>query len=131
LRPVLGVRLSNQLDTDLMSRFDQPPSGQFGGWHMYLDKDLRTLLAPRRVRGKFSNRFCGRGSLRRCRRALWKALDNAGKRLAARQGADPTKWRSDATKERIAFVPGLLPTTLRYTNRPSGIQQVTSFKGHR
>ena len=114
-----------------MSRFDQPPSGQFGGWHMYLDKDLRTLLAPRRVRGKFSNRFCGRGSLRRCRRALWKALDNAGKRLAARQGADPTKWRSDATKERIAFVPGLLPTTLRYTNRPSGIQQVTSFKGHR
>ena len=131
LRPVLGVRLSNQLDSDLMSRFDQPPSGQFSGWHMYLDKDLRTLLAPRRVRGKFNNRFCGRGSLKRCRSSLWRALDDAGKRLATKQGPDPRKWRSNANKERIEFVPGLLPTTLRYTNRPSGIQQVISFKGHR
>jgi hypothetical protein len=30
-----------------------------------------------------------------------------------------------------SFVPGLLPTTMRYTNRPTGIQQVISFKGHR
>jgi hypothetical protein len=34
-------------------------------------------------------------------------------------------------RERIPFVPGLLPTTLRYTNRPSGIQQVISFDRHR
>jgi hypothetical protein len=27
-------------------------------------------------------------------------------------------------------VPGLLPFTMRYTNRPSGIQQVVSFSGH-
>ena len=37
----------------------------------------------------------------------------------------------DANAERIKFAPGLLPTTIRYTNRPSGIQQVISFKGHR
>jgi hypothetical protein len=28
-------------------------------------------------------------------------------------------------------VPGLLKTTMAYTNRPSGIQQVISFNGHR
>ena len=30
--------------TTLHSRFDLPPGGQFGGWHMYMSKDLRTLL---------------------------------------------------------------------------------------
>ena len=43
----------------------------------------------------------------------------------------PDAWRSDANAERIRFLPGLLPTTIRYTNRPSGIQQVISFGGHR
>ena len=28
-------------------------------------------------------------------------------------------------------MPGLLPYTMRYTNRPSGIQQVITFDGHR
>ena len=27
-------------------------------------------------------------------------------------------------------MPGLLPYTMRYTNRPTGIQQVISFGGH-
>jgi hypothetical protein len=44
---------------------------------------------------------------------------------------DPDALTADANKERIAFRPGLLPTTIRYTNRPSGIQQVISFNGHR
>ncbi|MGI8727535.1 MAG: hypothetical protein ACR2K6_07640, partial [Solirubrobacterales bacterium] len=47
------------------------------------------------------------------------------------QGPDPTKWRSSATEERISFAPGLLQKTIRYTNRPSGIQQVISFDGQR
>ena len=45
--------------------------------------------------------------------------------------SNPDAWRADATAERIEFAPGLLPTTMRYTNRPSGIQQVISFNGHR
>ena len=32
---------------------------------------------------------------------------------------------------RYGFAPGLLPYTMRYTNRPTGIQQVIEFKGHR
>ena len=126
--PVLGPDLA-ELAT-LRSRFDLPPGGQFGGWHYYMDKDLRTLLGDR-VKGKFANRYCGAGKLATCRTSLWAALQAAGTKLSAAQGPNPGLWRSDAVRERIKFVPGLLPTTIRYTNRPSGIQQVISFRGHR
>ena len=43
----------------------------------------------------------------------------------------PAVWRADANAERIPFLPRLLPYTLRYTNRPTGIQQVIEFSGHR
>ena len=127
---LLGPQLTTELGNRMMSQFDQPPGGQFSGWHIYMHKDLRTLLGDR-VRGKFSNRYCGNGDLVRCRSDLWTAMEAAGAQLAAQQGPTPDNWRADATRERISFVPGLLPTTIRYTNRPSGIQQVISFKGHR
>ena len=130
LTPVLGQPLADQLNDTLHRRFDQPPGGQFGGWHMYMDKDLRTLLG-KSVKGKFANRYCGNGDLGACRTALWAALDAAGAQLQAAQGANPDAWRADATAERISFAPGLLPYTMRYTNRPTGIQQVISFFGHR
>lgn len=124
----LGVALTAQLAT-FVNPFEQPPGGQETGWHIYMGKDLRTLLGDP-VQGKFAVRYCGGGSLGRCRSDLWAAVDRAGSQLAATQGADPSAWRSNATKERITFVPGLLKTTMRYTNRPSGIQQVLSFSGH-
>ncbi len=130
LTPVLGQSLADQLDATLHRRFDLPPGGQFGGWHMYMDKDLRTLLG-KKVKGRFANRYCGNGDLAACRAALWAALEAAGGQLQAAQGADPTAWRADAARERIDFAPGLLPYTMRYTNRPSGIQQVIEFGGHR
>jgi hypothetical protein len=55
-------------------------------------------------------------------------LDAAYTELAAAEGPDPTKWRADATKERITF--GLLPETMRWTNRPT-FQQVITFAAHR
>jgi hypothetical protein len=128
MRPALGPQLE-QLAT-FRSRFDLPPSGMFGGWQHYVDKDLRTLLGQP-VRGAYRTRFCGAGDLARCRADLWAALDAAGATLATAQGADVAAWRKDAVRERIPFVPGLLTTTIRYTNRPSGIQQVISFGGHR
>jgi acyl-homoserine lactone acylase PvdQ len=130
MTPVLGQQLADQLDDTLMSRFDLPPGGQFGGWHMYMDKDLRSLL-KRPVKGAFANRYCGGGDLSACRSSLWAALDSAGAELQAAQGADPAAWRADATRERISFAPGLLSYTMRYTNRPTGIQQIVQFKGHR
>jgi len=130
MTPVLGKPLADQLSTTLFSRFEAPPMGQFDGWYQYMDKDLRTLMGER-VRGPFANRYCGAGDIAVCRAALWAALEAAGVDLEAAQGPDPNAWRADANAERIKFVPGLLPFTMRYTNRPSGIQQVIEFKGHR
>ena len=128
MAPVLGPQLERL--ASVRSRYDLPPSGQFGGWQHYVDKDLRTLLGQP-VQKPYATRFCGAGDLARCRADLWAALDAAGTQLEAAQGPDVAAWRSDATRERIPFVPGLLTTTIRYTNRPSGIQQVISFDGHR
>jgi acyl-homoserine lactone acylase PvdQ len=130
MTPVLGKPLADQLAETLHGRYDLPPGGQFGGWHMYMSKDIRTLLGER-VRGRFANRYCGAGNLTVCRAALWAALEAAGVELEAAQGPDPAAWRADATRERINFLPGVLPLTIRYTNRPSGIQQVIEFGGHR
>jgi len=123
---VLGPQLSADL-ASFVSQFDQPPSGQYTGWHIYMDKDLRTLLGEP-VRGKYAVRYCGGGSLTLCRKLLWGALEEAGDELAATQGPNPADWHASATAEEITFVPGILPYKMRYTNRPSGIQQVLSFR---
>ena len=120
----LGANLCALL-ADLNPRFDQPPgSNQYGGWHQYMDKDLRALLG-RRVAGRYRVRYCGKGSVAACATSLWRALDRAGRAEAARQGtSDPAQWRL-ATKK-IAFTP--LPLVeMQYTNRPSGIHQVMQF----
>jgi acyl-homoserine lactone acylase PvdQ len=100
-----------------------------GGWFSYIDKDLRTLLGQP-VKAKYANRYCGKGDLAACQASIWAALDAAGADLEAAQGSDPGAWRRDANAERIKFVPGLIPDTMRWTNRPT-FQQVNSFDGHR
>ena len=82
------------------------------------------------MRGPYDTRFCGNGSLAACRDALWSALALAADDLAKAQGPDPTKWAADATKERINFTTGILPDTMRWTNRGT-FQQVITFSGHR
>ena len=61
MTPVLGKPLADQLASTLHSRYDLPPSGQFSGWHMYMSKDLRSLLGES-VKGPFANRYCGAGT---------------------------------------------------------------------
>jgi hypothetical protein len=103
--------------------------GQFAGWYQYFDRDIRGLLGMR-VATPFQVSYCGAGKKGPCRQAIWAAIEAAGQQLAAEQGtSDPAAWRASAIPERITFVPGLLPFTMRYTNRPSGIQQVISFGG--
>ena len=77
----------------------------------------RKLAAP------LKERYCGGGNRVKCARAVWAALDAIP--------GDPDALRADANAERIPFRPGLLPTRIRFTNRPSGIQQVISFDRHR
>jgi hypothetical protein len=127
LSPVMGPQL-DQLST-LVGR--NVSGGYTGGRLDLVDKDLRALTGTV-FKSPFTTRFCGAGDLTACRNALWAAFDSAGNDLAAAQGdPDPTQWTSDANAERIKFAPGILTTTMRYTNRPSGIQQVISFRGHR
>ena len=63
--PVIGKDMVERVRSLLP--FDDPPgpggSAYFGGWYGYVEKDLRTLLG-RPVRGRYSRRYCGRGSLR-------------------------------------------------------------------
>ena len=127
LSPVLGPQLEQFSD---MTGHDI--SGGFtGGRINFVDKDLRQLTGTQ-FKTPFTTRFCGNGDLAKCRESLWTAFDQAGDELAAQQGSNgPASWTSDANAERISFAPGLLQTTIRFTNRPSGIQQVISFSGHR
>lgn len=130
LTPVLGPELNAQL-TELEGQTNSPRGGFTGGRINYVDKDLRTLTGTR-FRSPFQTRFCGRGDLAACRASVWQAVEQTGAAVALLRGSeDPARWTSDANAERIRFAPGLLQTTIRYTNRPSGIQQVISFDGHR
>jgi acyl-homoserine lactone acylase PvdQ len=122
----LGQTLLPQLD-DLASRWDAPPGGQYDGWYQYFDRDIRGLLSRKRLPDQFNLTYCGKGHINVCRSEVWNAIQAAGDKLASEQGPDPAAWRASATDEEIHFSP--LPLiTMRYTNRPSGIQQVISFK---
>ncbi|UTI66588.1 penicillin acylase family protein [Paraconexibacter antarcticus] len=129
LSPVLGSQLGAL--SDIAGLTNSTRSGFTGGRLAFVDKDLRQLLGDP-LRTRYRTRFCGKGVLAACRAALWAAVHAAADEVATAQGTgDPAAWTSDATAERITFAPGLLPTTIRYTNRPSGIQQVMTFTGHR
>lgn len=130
LAPVLGPLVTRLRQVHGSHDAPGPDANGFGsGWYGYVDKDLRSLLG-RPVNGPYRTRFCGAGDLVACRAALWGALDGAARELEAAQGADPARWRADATAERIRFAGGLLPRTMRFTNRPT-FQQVMTFDGHR
>ena len=130
MSPVLGP-LVDRLAALHGRSDDASPGGSayISGWYGYVDKDLRTLLG-REVRGPYSRRYCGAGVLASCREALWGAVDAAAAELEAAQGPAPSAWRADATGERIRFASGVLPDTMRWTNRPT-FQQLMSFRSHR
>jgi hypothetical protein len=124
MHPVLGPLTDNlaaMMPTSSTPSFDP-------GWYGYVSKDLRTELGIK-VRGRYSRRYCGNGSLTACRAALWSAIQAAAVKLSGSQGASPAGWHSSATDERISFIPGLIPFTMRWTNR-STFQQVIEFTGH-
>jgi acyl-homoserine lactone acylase PvdQ len=124
MHPVLGP-LTGQLEQ--MMPMSSTPSFD-PGWYGYVSKDLRTELGMK-VRGRFSRRYCGHGSLKACRNSLWAAIATAANKLATAEGPNPSAWYSSATAERIHFIPGLIPFTMRWTNR-STFQQVIEFTGH-
>ena len=129
MAPKLGDQL-DELDS-LFSRFNLPPGGQYDGWYQYFDRDIRALLG-KKVKSPFDEQL-----LRQRQAQGVPAGDlgrDRGRRRRDRRRAGhprPVAVALRRVRERIEFVPGLLETTMRYTNRPSGIQQVISFDGHR
>jgi acyl-homoserine lactone acylase PvdQ len=107
-----------------------------GGWYVYANKDLRSLLAKagkgRPVRGRDSRIYCGRGKLGRCRAALLGTLqsalgddpygENADCNLNDRQMCfDAIKFRSTG---------GITQPDMTWMNRPT-FQQAVQIQGHR
>jgi acyl-homoserine lactone acylase PvdQ len=130
-----GPTIMNALWTPLATAVMQPVLGDqtsalnrirsLGGTagQSFVDKDLRTLMGEP-VQGRFELRYCGNGSVAECRASLWAVVDAVAADLAARQGPDPAAWRSTAS--RTGFSPGLIPDTMRTTNRPT-FQQVLEW----
>jgi acyl-homoserine lactone acylase PvdQ len=91
--PVLGGNLFeamssvHALDNHPNNHGDHVGSAWQGGWYSFAQKDLRTLLG-RRVRSRWSRVYCGRGSVRRCRRSLERSL-------TAALAVDPAQMYSD------------------------------------
>jgi acyl-homoserine lactone acylase PvdQ len=124
--PSIGeVVLGDALGLDLTEAVDNVRGLASQSGHSYVDKDLRTLLGYN-VKGRFNVRYCGEGSLRKCRETLWAAVHAAADGLEQRFGsADPSTWL--ATAGRTGFQPGLIGETIRSTNRPT-FQQVLELQ---
>jgi acyl-homoserine lactone acylase PvdQ len=135
-QPVLGrgafARLATTVD------FDNEPNngGQHlgsayqDGWYGYSRKDLMTVLG-RKVRGPYSRRYCGNGSLQRCPRVLRRSLAAAVKVPPAElYGGDPKcpdadQWCFDAVNFRA--VGGATQPLIHWINRPT-FQQVNEIQ---
>ncbi|TML09309.1 MAG: penicillin acylase family protein [Actinobacteria bacterium] len=129
LAPALGPQ--NDELSRLVGRLNAPSTGFQDGRIWILDKDLKALVGEP-LNAPYHTKFCGSGDKAACQATIWQAFQQAGDAIAAAQGnGDVAAWFMNANAERIKFAPGLLQTTIRYTNRPSGIQQVISFTGHR
>lgn len=116
MRPVYG---------DLTDELSDVRSLNGSAGQSYVDKDLRALLGEP-VKGRFNLSYCGNGSLDACRASLWAVVEQVAGQLAAEQGSEPASWTGLAA--RTGFTPGLIPDTIRTTNRPT-FQQVLEFAG--
>ena len=140
--PALGRRTfdsfagMNELSNDPNNGGQHLGSAYQHGWYGYVIKDLRTLLG-RKVRGRYSRIYCGRGSRTRCRSALLASLRTA-------LTVDPSKMYSDGVcanagrqgdqecYDAIYFRPlgAMTQDLLPWQNRPT-FQQVVEVQGHR
>lgn len=100
------------------------------GWFGYVSKDLRDLFGPR-PRGAWSRAYCGKGSRKRCRKALRASLASAlGVTKQALYGHDPTcssENRVEAScydETRSVVAAGVDVPSFPWINRPTFQQTV-------
>jgi acyl-homoserine lactone acylase PvdQ len=132
--PTLGHKLFDRIAS--MTTIDDSPnhhlgSAYNGGWYVYANKDLRTILG-RRVHGRYSRVYCGHGRLRACRQDLLHSLhfatggapygENAG------CGVGDEQMCFDAIHFRATG--GTTQPDIEWQNRPT-FQQVVRVRGAR
>ncbi len=109
------------------------------GWYGYIQKDLRTLVKPKKVKGRYHAHFCGNGRLAACRAALTESLAKALEIDPAKLYADPTLEKEDCgvmdtqgCYDALRFRPlGLIKQPMiPWQNRPTQ-QQVVEVTSHR
>jgi hypothetical protein len=137
-KPVLGKRLFeamttvHPLDNHPNNHGDHVGSAWQDGWYSFVQKDLRTLLG-RRVRGRWSRTYCGRGSRARCRRVLKRSLKQAvavdpAELYADQICADDGRQGDQACFDAIWHRPlgGITQPLIPWQNRPT-FQQVVEI----
>lgn len=134
-QPTLGKPLFEEILK--ISLLDDPPSLHLGsayngGWYVYANKDLRTILGDP-VRGRYSRVYCGRGSLSRCRAALLKSLRS----VLAVDPYPPSGSNCDFGDRQMCFdairfraTGGTTQPDIPWQNRPT-FQQVVQVQGKR
>ena len=136
--PVLGKRLFeamttvHPLDNHPNNHGDHVGSAWQDGWYSFVQKDLRTLLG-RRVRGRWSRTYCGRGSLARCRRVLARSLEEAAAADPAELYADEVCAEDGREGDQACFdaiwhrpLGGITQPLIPWQNRPT-FQQVVEI----
>jgi hypothetical protein len=98
------------------------------GWYGYVHKDLRQLLAPKRVRGKFSRVYCGAGKRKRCaadlRRSLKEALAVTKLELYGKGECEQNAQASCFDMNRYTVASGITVPDMVFQNRPTFQQTV-------
>jgi acyl-homoserine lactone acylase PvdQ len=147
IKAEFGDRLGKNLYTAVQSMLplDNAPNnhGQHlgsayqDGWYGYASKDLRTVLAPRTVRGRYSRVYCGTRT--RCRARLMGSLRKAlgqddasklygGDSVCSKAGRDGDQKCYDAVMMRP--LGAISQPLIDWINRPT-FQQVVEIPGHR
>jgi acyl-homoserine lactone acylase PvdQ len=130
-QPVLGAPLVERIQA--LASFDQPAntggSSYFTGWWGYVDKDLRAVLG-RRVRGKLSRRYCGRGSRSRCRAVLVDTLVDAARAAREKYGANLSDWKVPIEQIEFTAAGAVGTPSIPWQDRPT-FQQAVEVQGHR
>jgi acyl-homoserine lactone acylase PvdQ len=140
----LFKRYDEHLSPDIPNSFHGDGHDHLGssweeGWWGFVQKDLRTVLNPHKVKGKWHVRWCGKGKLAACRAAVRASLAEALALDPGKLYADPTlagedcgKMDAQACFDALRYRPlGLVTQPMvPWQNRPTQ-QQVVEVTSHR
>jgi acyl-homoserine lactone acylase PvdQ len=140
-QPTLGTTIFETLphgqDNTPNSHGDHLGSAYQEGWYGYAKKDLMTVLGEP-VKEQYARKFCGKGVLADCRRALRQSLKAAlTVPASALYSGDAICKKANRVGDQACFdavsfraLGGITQPLIPWINRPT-YQQVVEIKGHR